>query len=101
MMNDLETWSSNKPTNRLPGEFGLLPGDREVVLLYRETPGNNERVGRSALELGHCPCPNNKIFVQKSIQNIFLENKCKISEKQLELLANIYAYNLKKSQSLT
>ena len=49
-------------------------------------------------ELGHCPCPNND--VKKTIQNIFLENKCKMSEKQLEQLANLYAYNLKKSQSL-
>ena len=51
-------------------------------------------------ELGHCPCPNNEIFVKKTTQNIFLENKCKMSEKQLEQLANLYAYNLKKSQSL-
>ena len=50
-------------------------------------------------ELGHCPCPNNEIFVKKTIQNIFLENKCKMSEKQLEQLANLYVYNLK-SQSL-
>ena len=49
-------------------------------------------------ELGHCPCPNND--AKKTIQNIFLENKCKMSEKQLEQLANLYAYNLKKSQSL-
>ena len=43
---------------------------------------------------------NNEIFVKKTIQNISLENKCKMSEKQLEQLANLYAYNLKKSQSL-
>ena len=34
---------------REQGEFGLLPGDREIVPLYRETPGNNGKVGRSAL----------------------------------------------------
>ena len=38
----------------------------------------------SALELGHCRCANNEIFVKKSIQSIFLKNKCKLSEKQLE-----------------
>ena len=51
-------------------------------------------------EQGHCPCPNNEIFAKETIQNIFFESKCKISEKQLEQLANLYAYNLKKSQSL-
>ena len=40
-----------------------------------------------------------KYLLKKTIQNIFLENKCKMSEKQLEQLANLYAYNLK-SQSL-
>ena len=54
----------------------------------------------SALELLHCPCANNEIFVKKTIQSIFLENKCKMSEKQLEQLANPYAFNLKKSRSL-
>ena len=42
-----------------------------------------------------------KYFFNENIQNIFFENKCKISEKQLEQLADLYAYNLKKSQSLT
>ena len=37
-----------------------------------------------------------KYLLNKNIQNIFLENKCKISEKQLEQLANLYAYGLKK-----
>ena len=48
--------------------------------------------------LGHWPCPNSEMF-KKTIQNIFLENKCKISETQFVQLANLYAYNLK-SQSL-
>ena len=42
-----------------------------------------------------------KYLFKKTIQSISLENKCKMSEKQLEQLANPYAYNLKKSQSLT
>ena len=42
-----------------------------------------------------------KHLFKKTIQSIILENKCKISEKQLKQLANPYAYNLKKSQSLT
>ena len=62
-------------------------------------PSGSSGIQMSALELGHCPCPNNEKFVKKTIQNIFLENKCKMSEKQLEQLANLYAYNLK-SQSL-
>ena len=33
-----------------------------------------------------------KYFFNKIIQNMFLENKCNISEKQLEKLANLYAY---------
>ena len=37
-----------------------------------------------------------KYFLSKNIQNIFMDNKCKISEKQLEQLANICAYDLKK-----
>ena len=37
--------------NRLPGKFGSLPGDWEIVPLYQETPGNNRRVGRSAVIL--------------------------------------------------
>ena len=41
-----------------------------------------------------------KYLFKKTIQSIFLENKCKMSEKQLEQLPNPYAYNLKKSQSL-
>ena len=41
-----------------------------------------------------------KYLFKKNTQNVFLENKCKISEKQPEQLANLYAYNLKKSQSL-
>ena len=50
----------------------------------------------SALELGK----SLGIALVLTIQNIFLENKCKMSAKQLEQLANLYAYNLKKSQSL-
>ena len=41
-----------------------------------------------------------KYLFKKTIQSIFLENKYKMSEKQLEQLANPYAYNLKKSQIL-
>ena len=63
-------------------------------------PSGSSGIQMSALELGHCPCANNEIFVEKNIQNIFLENKGKMSEKLLEQLANLYAYNLKKSQSL-
>ena len=37
-----------------------------------------------------------KYFLNKNIQNIFFDNKCKISEKQLEQLANLCAYDLKK-----
>ena len=39
-----------------------------------------------------------KYFLNKNIQKIFLENKCKLSEKQLEQLANFYAYDLKESK---
>ena len=37
-----------------------------------------------------------KYFLNKNIQKIFPDNKCKISEKSLEQLANLVAYNLKK-----
>ena len=37
-----------------------------------------------------------KYFHNKNIQNIFLENKSEVSEKQLEHLANLYTYELKK-----
>ena len=37
-----------------------------------------------------------KYFINKNIQSIFLDNKCKISEKQLEQLADLCAYDLKK-----
>ena len=45
-----------------------------------------------------------KYFINKDIQSIFLDNKCKISQKQLEQLADLCAYDLKKkpkSQSLS
>ena len=45
-----------------------------------------------------------KYFADKNMQSIFLDNKCKISEKQLEKLADLCAYDLKKkpnSQSST
>ena len=43
---------------------------------------------------------SNEIIFNKIIQNMFLENKCKISEKQLEQLANLSVYIVKKSQGV-
>ena len=40
-----------------------------------------------------------KYFINKNIQSIIFDNKCKISEKQLEQLADLCAYDLKKNQS--
>ena len=37
-----------------------------------------------------------KYFINKNILSIFLDNKCKISEKQLVRLADLCAYDLKK-----
>ena len=37
-----------------------------------------------------------KFFINKNIQSIFLDNKCKISDKQLEQLADLCAYDMKK-----
>ena len=38
-----------------------------------------------------------KYFINKNIQSIFLDNKCKISEKQLVRLADFLTYDLKKN----
>ena len=68
-------------------------------------PSGSSGIQMSALELGKSwgialVLIMKYLFKKKPSQNIFLENKCKMSEKQLKQLANLYAYNLKKSQSL-
>ena len=75
--------------------YGQNKTDQMWLVCFRFKWNSDVSIGPGE-ELGHCPCPIMKYL----LKNFFLENKCKMSEKQLEQWANLYTYNLKKSQSL-